>query len=274
MGDREFIQEVVAVMAISCELMGGLGNQLFQIATTLALAWQNDDQAIFDLDSHRNPLQGNRAKVYRQTIYRNLEVDSLYWPKYRFIKFQEKGHHYQPISYRDNLQLIGYFQSEKYFLDCRQKLLELFAMPIELRETLTQRYGDILQQQTCSIHIRRGDYLKFSKNHPPCTLEYYQKAIDLFPDCIFPIFSDDLDWCRHHFTDDRFIFIENSRDDLDLYLMSMCRHHIIANSSFSWWGSWLNDRPNKRVVAPVNWFGEGLQHLNSADIYPRSTIVM
>jgi Glycosyl transferase family 11 len=255
---------------ITCELIGGLGNQLFEISTTLALAWEHQDTAVFNLSGHRHTNQGNRAGYYRKTIYRNLTDRWIWWSRY---KFKEQGHHYQPIAYRSGLKLIGYFQSEKYFIKYRQNLLDLFAPTNQTIDQLKSEYGFILDRPNCAMHIRRGDYFKYPQNHPICSIDYYQTAIDLFDrDTTFLVFSDDINWCKNIFSDRRFIFSENNSEEIDLYLMSMCQHQIIANSSFSWWGSWLNQNPTKQIVAPKHWFGSELQHLGADDIYTPSML--
>jgi hypothetical protein len=255
---------------ITCDLMGGLGNQLFQIATTLALAWENEDTAVFNINGHKNVLQGNGASHYQKTVYRNLIDRKIWLSKY---VFREQGHHYQQIHYRKNMKLIGYFQSEKYFIKYRQKLLDLFAPPPRIIDKLKLEYGFILDQPSCAIHVRRGDYHKFPNNHPICSINYYKAAIALFNrNTQFLVFSDDINWCKNMFNEDRFTFSENNGEDVDLYLMSMCQHQIIANSSFSWWGSWLNQNISKRVIAPTNWFGSSLEHLNTSDLYTSSML--
>jgi Glycosyl transferase family 11 len=245
--------------------MGGLGNQLFQIATTLAVSWDNNDTAVFDLKGHKNALQGNGACHYQETIYRNLTNRKIWWSQHTF---QERGYHYQEIPYQLNMKLIGYFQSEKYFFKYRQKLLDLFAPPPQVIDRLKLDYGFILDHPSCAIHVRRGDYHKFPNNHPICSIDYYKAAIDLFDsNTQFLVFSDDINWCKKVFNEDKFEFSENNGEDVDLYLMSMCQHQIIANSSFSWWGSWFNENPSKYIIAPKDWFGSNLQHFNINDLY-------
>ncbi|MBF2056764.1 MAG: alpha-1,2-fucosyltransferase [Cyanobacterium sp. T60_A2020_053] len=136
----------------------------------------------------------------------------------------------------------------------------------QIQEIYQKKFSDY----QCAIHIRRGDYLKYPNHHPICSLNYYAQAIQYFDNSTnFVIFSDDIDWCRHQdlFQEKRFDFWTSQRDDLDLYLMSIFPHQIIANSSFSWWASWLNIYQNKKVIAPSLWFGQNLKHLNTEDIY-------
>jgi Glycosyl transferase family 11 len=279
---------------ITCQLIGGLGNQLFQIATTLALAWENQDLAIFDLNGHHQLSQGNKAIHYKTTVYRNLIDRQI--PPCKYI-FKERGFHYQPIVYQSGMQLVGFFQSEKYFVKYRQYLLDILKPKSQIIDELKSKYEFILERPNCAMHIRRGDYVNRTQYNPICSLDYYQQAVDLFPrDTAFLIFSDDLEWCKQTFDSSRFTFAEFGRtrnpsmsdtqasennssagylpssEEVDLYLMSMCQHQIIANSTFSWWGSWLNQNPHKRIVAPKTWFGSGLRHLNADDIYTESML--
>jgi hypothetical protein len=118
-----------------------------------------------------------------------------------------------------------------------------------------------------SIHVRRGDYLHQQYHHPICSAEYYSQAIDLINENIpIVIFSDDINWCKENIKAD--FYIENNKNYEDLYLMTKAKHNIIANSSFSWWGAWLNKNPDKIVVAPGIWFGEGYLHLDLSDLIP------
>jgi hypothetical protein len=255
---------------ITCQSIGGLGNQLFQIATTLALAIEHQDEAIFDFARHQPLSQGNEATHYLPTIYRNLNNQQL--PPSRFI-FKEQGFGYQPIPYQSGMMLVGFFQSEKYFSKYRQELLDIFAPPLQIVDELRAKYRSILDRPNCAIHVRRGDYVSRNQYNPVLRLDYYRSAIELFePDTKFLVFSDDLNWCKQIWSDDRFTFSEQVDEVMDLYLMSMCQHHIIANSSFSWWAAWLNRNPHKRIIAPKTWFGSALGHFNTDDLYTASML--
>jgi hypothetical protein len=262
---------------ITCQLIGGLGNQLFQIATTLALAWENQDLAFFDLNGHHQLSQGNQAIDYKTTIYRNLIDRQI--PPCKYI-FKEQGFEYQPIAYRSDMMLVGFFQSEKYFVKYRKELLDILTPNSQVIDELKSKYRSILEQPNCAIHVRRGDYVNRTQYNPICSIDYYSSAIELFDrETTFLVFSDDIDWCKQRFnsqrcgsTTQRFTFSENNSEYIDLHLMSMCQHQIIANSTFSWWGSWLNQNPHKKIIAPKTWFGSALQHLKTDDIYTKSIL--
>lgn len=249
---------------ITCELMGGLGNQLFQIATTTALALRNKDTACFDIDSHKIGLQGRNASTYISNIYEKLINNKIETNNF----FNQDGFHFSDIPYSENLKIIGYFQSEKYFSDFRAEILDLFEPNDEVKSYISNKYGNIFNNKTCSLHVRHGDYLHLANNHPPLQMKYYQEAIKYFDEnTLFLVFSDDIEWCKSVFRGDNFLFIENEQDYIDLYLMSLCENNIIANSSFSWWGSWLNKNEDKKVIAPSKWFGKSYSDWNTNDIY-------
>ena len=120
-----------------------------------------------------------------------------------------------------------------------------------------------------ALHVRRGDYITNSDNHPPCSQEYYENALSRFDgDRTVVIFSDDSNWCRETFKEDRFLISEGEDNLTDLCMMSLCSDFIIANSSFSWWGSWLSKNDKKRIIAPKKWFGTGYTSAHdTSDLY-------
>jgi hypothetical protein len=183
---------------------------------------------------------------------------------------QEQGFEYTELPLLDNILLSGYFQTEKYFNHRVNEIKELFSPTEEQLKYIHNKYGEL--KNTCSIHIRRGDYLTQPGNHPICSPQYYKESILKMPiGTKFLVFSDDIPFCKQVFLGDSFIFIENELDYLDMYIMSMCDNNIIANSTFSWWGAWLNNNKNKIVIAPNVWFGYNKQ-LNTCDIIPSGWI--
>lgn len=251
---------------ISCYLQGGLGNYLFQIAATVSLANENNDTPIFsDTDLyylHRN------FSTYKNNIFSKIKFISGPFP--RANVYHEPCFQYREIPYSENLLLIGHFQSEKYFKHVNMN--DLLEPTDEIKNYVKTKYTSILNQTTCSIHVRRGDYLKYPNHHPACDISYYNNAISKMPNGTkFLVFSDDIQWCKDKFIGD-FEFIEGEQDVIDLYLMSLCNHNIIANSTFSWWGAWLNQNKNKLVIAPKIWFGPGKGDVNTNDILPENWV--
>lgn len=229
-------------------LRGRLGNNLFQIATAASLT-QNFIFCTVNKDQERQVL------LYKDSFFKNIKVmkgvpDGI--PYYK-----EPFHEFSRIPYEEGKDLIidGYFQSEKYFK--RSVVLDLYRITDELRKKIWNICGNILEKgETVSIHVRRGDYLKLPHALPFCGKSYYKNAIQYIgEDKIFIICSDDIDWCKKNFIGKRYYFIENTTPLLDLYIQSLCTHNIISNSSFSWWGAWLNENSNKIVIAPQMWFG-------------------
>ena len=167
----------------------------------------------------------------------------------------------------------GYFQSELYFRHNRNKILNLFSPLSTDLEYIKSKYQPYLDNPLISLHVRRGDYLKFPEVHPTCNIKYYKNALSEFPSKLkVLIFSDDVDWCKQNFSGDRFIFIQE-KDYISLHLMSLCTYNIIANSSFSWWGAWLNSSPNKVAIAPKQWFGSKASH-DPKDLIPKTWITL
>jgi hypothetical protein len=250
---------------ISSYFQGGLGNQMFQIAAAVSLAADNADTTIFNMAYHDLPKQGRKCHNYLSSILRNVNFSYDYKPS---NIYNEPHYHYHKIPYSPNLCLVGYFQSERYFSHNKQLIRELFSIDIDSEELIRMKYDNILSEEIVSVHIRRGDYLTSSGAHPTCTREYYDAAIGSFPEGTrYLFFSDDISWCKDNFIGGNYYFSENNQDFIDMFLMSKCSHNIIANSSFSWWGAWLNDNAGRRVISPKNWFGGNMNH-NTKDVRP------
>lgn len=153
----------------------------------------------------------------------------------------------------------GYWCNERYFCDIKDKVFESFKFP-KLDKKNSGIADKIMNTDSVSIHVRRGDYLKVQNSmfQGICTKQYYEKAIEVIHGKIekpvFYVFSDDIYWCKEKFTHDNFEFIDWNKglnSFRDMQLMSLCKNNIIANSTFSWWGAWLNSNPKKIVCAPI-----------------------
>lgn len=250
---------------IGCNLYGGLGNYLFQIGAACTLAEKYNDVAVFNF-SNAKQVHSNIA-VYRNNILRNINDQKFT----HTCIYNEPAFTYKSLPYINGILLDGYFQSEKY-LD-RNLILKLFSIDDISKKYIVDKYGYDFSN-TVSIHVRRGDYISKQNRHPVQPIDYYIKSINYFdPSYKFYIFSDDIEWCRAHFSEDNIIFINNNTDYIDLWLMSLCEHNIIANSSFSWWAAWLNTNVNKKVIAPKLWFGPD-KKLNTFDLIPESWITI
>lgn len=237
---------------VTAQLMGQLGNQLFIIAATVSLALDHNAAAIFpdfmENKEYKIPLN------YKRLFY-SLPVDL---PKPVGFTYKEPRFSYNPIPYRPNMKLFGYFQSEKYFASHKKEILDLFAPPSDILAYLSSHYKEILEHpKTVSIHVRIYHEDPTGKAHPTCSRDYFERAVALFPDdSLFVVFSNQMQECKALLSSvsKNLYFIEGEDHFIDLYLMSFCKHNIIANSSFSWWAAYLNPNPEKKVVAPKIWF--------------------
>jgi len=240
---------------LTCHFMGGLGNQLFQAAVTLSLGKEYKREVVFPLNTDQSC---SRKVSYNSSYFHKLHIGSDFRVN-RIVT--ENGFSYTPICLpKGNVKLKGYYQSDKYFNKHKSLILDTFVLPERNRIAMGQKYKKILEHpSSVSIHIRRGDYLKFPDIHYVQPITYYEKAVKHFNSkSLFVIFSDDIEWCKNQeffkTLGDDVIFIKDM-DYNELYLMSVCKHNIIANSSFSWWGAYLNKHQRKKVIAPKQWFG-------------------
>jgi glycosyltransferase involved in cell wall biosynthesis len=249
---------------ITSELSGGIGNQLFQVSACISLAKRLGYVAMFNPDTHFLPLQGRKFDTYKNTIFRNLILSKNVYINntYCFDKF----HFMQIPDIPPHTIIKGGFQSEKYF--DKTEIYKLFNIDDEHKNILIKKYGDISNKT--SIHVRRGDYLKLWPYHVFVGEEYYTKSIQEIGDKEYLVFSDDINWCKSFFKGN-FDFIEDE-DYNELYLMSMCKNNIIGNSTFSWWGAWLNQNSTKKVIAPKTWFGPGYKDWDTKDLIPEGWI--
>lgn len=222
---------------------GWLGNQMFQYAATFAASRR------IEVDCGFPENEPNLFDIFNLSASRNNSPTALI--------YQEPTFEYTPTPKRDEITLFGYFQSEKYFEDFAEDIRKEFTF----KESV-----DSINEGVVAVHVRRGDYTNLSGHHPLCTMNYYEEAMSMFSNHSFLVFSDDIDWCRKNIKGPRVMYSEEKSAEKDLQLMVSCEHNIIANSSFSWWGAWLNDNPHKKVIAPKIWFGKD-KPLETKDIY-------
>ena len=242
---------------------GRLGNQMFQVAATLAAASRTGSKACFPKGSSAQ----DTFELSDCAFLEDIQLD---------FGYSEKSFEFDPNIFlvHPNVNIHGYFQSEKYFIDSEDIIKRNFQFRPEIKEkaaSLISKIGDNI----CAVHVRRGDYLNLQHVHKPPGNEYYEDAIKTISEhsknTKFLIFSDDIEWCKSSEVFINCLFSEQTDDRIELCMMTLCDSHIIANSSFSWWGARL--AKSKMTIAPAVWFGEAGPK-NWKDVYCRGWITL
>lgn len=261
------------------EISGGLGNQMFQYALGMELKLRGfyvtyDDKKILVKGNQHNGFELERAfkiKYTRNGVWENFIVtickaqNKLISKEKGMILVDKEPTSINEIMSKKKIYLRGYWQRPNYWENCRGQLKDTFKFKIDHIDDRTKDIENKIKKgNSVSIHVRRGDYL-WAENAGTrmeiCTLEYYKKAISYIQEkvknCSFYIFSDEPEWVRANFSELEYELVDWNRGEnsyLDMYLMSLCKHNIIANSSFSWWGAELNCNKEKMVVSPSRWY--------------------
>lgn len=275
---------------IVIQLSGGMGNQMFQYALYLQLKALGknvkiDDKTEYEGRENARPIRLPVFHAQYQTptrtefmcltdsfmdgvskIRRKLTGRKTAEYREQSPVFDEK------VLHLNRAYLTGCWQSEKYFAEVKEEVRKAFTFQdIELSDKIREYEKKMLETNSVSVHIRRGDYLKVDEVYGGiCTEEYYEKAFERMkewmPDCHFFVFTNDAEWVKEHFKQKNLTVVEGNDEDagyLDMYLMTKCKHYILANSSFSWWGCYLNPSKSKKVIAPAQWF----RNRDCRDIY-------
>jgi hypothetical protein len=270
------------VLMIVVQLLGGLGNQMFQYACGRALALRTGKKLYLDVSSY---------SVYKQRRY-ELDVLNIQATIINLIEdkeignslgipgiqvYPERQHNFDPNVFvlRDSVFLWGgFWQTEKYFQDFANIIREELApkLPSLSVESLNMA-KEIKEHLSIAVHVRRTDYA-IAVKLGILPMDYYEHAkrslTKIFPAARYYVFSDDVEWCNREFTVFPNAHVVEHTGEIgcheDLWLMSQCQHNVIANSTYSWWGAWLNDNPHKIVIAPERWFAG--EHLNTQDLIP------
>lgn len=274
---------------IISQIIGGLGNQMFQYAAGRALSLKKQTSCCLDISGFAN-----------YTLHQGFELQRVFgcslpcansagirsilgWQSSPFMRrllvkpalsaFRRRGFVIEPhFNYWPGIKdvpadsyLVGYWQSERYFRDAEQTIRDDFTFRVPMSPRNAGLAEQIQRVDAVSLHVRRGDYVKnpqTAATHGLCSLDYYRSAIRHVAERVdrpnFFVFSDDVPWVRENLAIDYpCVYVDHNQGAEsynDMRLMSLCRHHIIANSSFSWWGAWLNPAQDKIVVAPKRWF--------------------
>lgn len=275
---------------ITINLKGGLGNQMFQYAAARHLSIKYQTDLVLNTEYFLNIPKGDVPRKYQLDIFnidKNIKIKETIKPAIKFIQkiilklFNEKIlYNFSNILLKLNLPvyLNGYFQSEKYFKESRNILLKEFTLKKELGDEAKKIKAMLQKSEGVCLNIRRGDYLRpdYIKIYGLCSMEYYNEALKYIKDNIknplICVFSDDPEWVKKEFKINNIIFAGTDilKDYEQMYLMSICKHNIIANSSFAWWGAWLNQNTNKIVIGPKQWFANKTS--NQLDILPKEWI--
>lgn len=255
------------------KLTGQLGNQMFVIAATVALALEHNAIPIFP-DFLSDPANG--IPINYHYVFKHLNTQR---PNLPFHDYKEPCFQYTPIPYVKNIRLQGYFQSEKYFKAYKDDIIKLFEPSEATKKFLERKYSRLLAKPNkVAIHIR--SYHKedpHQKVYIQMGREYILKAIQFFPkDFTFIIFTNDICFAKQELRGLPYHFhlVRKEKYFYDFYLMSMCDHHIISNSSFSWWSAYLNKNPHKKVIVPAIWFNriDNPFNLSEDDLIPAEWI--
>lgn len=289
------------------KLSGGLGNQMFQYAFGKAAALKTGLSVVYDYSAilnDKNPLTTKRnfeLEVFtcEVPLVNKKSVPEILIGKENLIKkvlfklavslgFIRMIRDPHPFCFdagimdrlEDRSYIEGYFQTQQYFAPFEEEIRRCFTFQREMSSNSVKYRNEILGCNAIAIHIRRGDYAnnpEITKIYGCCSDSYYKRAIELVTERInnphFFIFSDEPEWVKKQdwFRDYRVTFVEgnsgaNSYEDM--WLMSLCKHNIIANSSFSWWGAWLNRNKKKLVIAPEKWFADATRNAETTDLIP------
>ena len=287
---------------ITVNIIGGLGNQMFQFAFGYAVSKESNSKIKLEVSGFNSYNQ----RHYALDLF-NVKENSELKPKYDFLINKINSKHNSLLSkvsskllrellrftkfyfqererfvfdqnvfnIKTNTFFYGYWQNEKYFKKYRKELLEIFKLK-DIHSQTQEYLQKITESESVSLHVRREDYI--NSIHDTCDVEYYKKAVleilKTNKKAHFFIFSDDMHWVKNNldFIDNKTLVVLESEipDHEEIYLMSKCEFNIIANSSFSWWGAWLNQNPDKKVIAPKKWIKSST--LNTSDLIPASWV--
>ena len=268
------------------KMMAGLGNQMFQFAFALPYILQGKevmfDTAFFKKTPAKRSFELDRIfdinipQATRRVI--SYFIEKVHTPTGP-VQFQlKKGRtaiienkemeftYYEELEEMDDVYFSGYWQHQEYFKNCSGELKSYFQFPLITAEETENQVAEnmLLTTNSVGIHIRRGDYL-ISPVHRALPPDYYTKAIaiinsEVSEPCFF-IFSDDMEWAKNNLPLENAVYVDWNKGESafrDMHLMQICNHNIIANSTFSWWPAWLNNHPDKIVIAPEVWFNKDI----------------
>lgn len=298
---------------LSVHLKGGLGNQMFQIAAGCAIAWLNQMEPVFE-KIYESPSVFEPRPVYWSSLFKNVPVKKTYeMEKIPMIPLQYPSNEFSPVrlSHNKNYRIDGYFQNPQFFEPVRNQIIDMFQLPENQMGALRSIFRNTLlgnvMKPTVMMHVRHGDYMKLSHVHTVQPVEYYTRSMELIEsqvnihkdalgysasDIAYIVFSDDIEWCKKTFEGDatrQWVFVDDEIrrkckttpelkdipiDVCELMLMTLTTHSIICNSTFSWWGAYLNRNPRKLMIAPQKWFEDPEKNKDGLCILDRTMITL
>ena len=241
-------------------LGGRLGNNMFMVAHAYVQGLNHNKQMVIAKD---------------QLVYEGNDYSQNVFSKFDFIDEFVENHNCNPkVPSNDKHTIyVGYYQSEKFFERYSENIKSLFGPPLEFINRIRTEIPVIFTTEVTVINVRRGDYLHYPNYHPTVSPEYIFKALQLVPSKQYLIASDDIPWCKEHLNLPNAIYLEGWKSHEQLWIMAMCHHFIISNSSFSWWAAYLSRHPGKIVIAPQTWFGPEAPQ-NWADMYCKDWTIL
>tara|TARA_R110000824_G_scaffold178694_2_gene358512 strand:+ start:36 stop:884 length:849 start_codon:yes stop_codon:yes gene_type:complete len=272
---------------------GRLGNAMFQYSALLGIADKHGYTPVYDYNK-----KGSHTTLH-EVFEMSKAEDMEHWKQVHGARriWKEPTYHFTDHVFDKNVipaigsaikedtGLNGYFQSEKYFKHIESIIRDEFKFSKEINQECDEKIKQIKEAtndaKLIALHVRLGDYKMLEHVYTPLIkTPYYQEAIvhienEIDGDAVFIIFSDEIEVCKQLFQGKNCVFAEGGTEAQDMCLMSKCEHNIISNSSFSWWGAWLNTNENKIVMAPNNWFTPNEKdQKNTKDLYCDSWTVI
>jgi len=239
---------------ITSRLQGRTGNMMFQIAHGFVKALEHNRQFVV-------PSEESSSKHLEKNLFRKLdfliskipqsEVSKHIWGSFTYDKIDSPANDIPTV-------YAGWYQSEKFFGDYNQVVKDLYSPTLEFTQKALKDFPFLNNLVVAALNVRRGDYLTQPTRHPVITLDYINEAYRNLPQHdILLIMSDDINWCKENIKLPNSVFVDPSKywDHEGIWLLSLCDHFIISNSTFSWWGAWLSKTNNKIVISPDTWFG-------------------
>ena len=273
---------------ISCKLIGGLGNQIFQIFATIAYSLKNNHSFLFPNKSNTIGMRNTYWNNFFSCLDGNL-IDENNFDEIQYQILHCSTFHYVPIQHipkeNENIMLYGYYQSPKYFEDKKQEIFSLIRLS-EKKQLVNEKYKILVKDVSptvVSLHFRIGDYIYHKECHPILPIQYYINSIkhiihSIQKDSITILYFYEeqdikrveicISLLKQLFPNISFIRCVNMSDWEEMLAMSLCNHNIIANSTFSWWGAYFNSNEDKIVCYPSVWFGPELKNNNTVDLFP------